>query len=33
MLSGALVHFPFGVDVDGAVFGAMIGFVAMIHAV
>jgi hypothetical protein len=32
-LSGVLVHFPFGVDVDGAVFGVMISFTAMIHAV
>jgi hypothetical protein len=29
-LSGFLVHFPFGVDVDG---GAMVGFVIVIHAV
>jgi hypothetical protein len=27
-----LVYFPFGVDVDGAIFGAMVGFVAMVHA-
>jgi hypothetical protein len=33
MLSGALVHFPLGVDVDRAVFGTMIGFIAMVHAV
>jgi hypothetical protein len=27
------VHIPFGVDVDRAIFGMMIGFVAMVHAV
>jgi hypothetical protein len=28
-----LVHFVLGVDVDRAVFGAMIGFTAMVYAV
>jgi hypothetical protein len=28
-----LVHFPLGVDVDRAIFGTMIGFIAMVHAV
>jgi hypothetical protein len=32
-LSGVLVHFPFGVDVDGAIFGFVVSFVAMVHAV
>jgi hypothetical protein len=27
-----LFHFLFGVDVDMAVFGTMIGFIAMVHA-
>jgi hypothetical protein len=28
-----LVHLPLGVDVDRAVFGAMVGFIAMVHIV
>jgi hypothetical protein len=28
-----LIHFLFGVDVDGTIFGAMVGFVAMVHVV
>jgi hypothetical protein len=28
-----LVHFVLGVDVDRAVFGAMVGFIAVVHAV
>jgi uncharacterized membrane protein required for colicin V production len=31
-LSGLLVHFLLGVYVDGAIFGAMVGFTAMVHA-
>jgi hypothetical protein len=32
-LSGFLVHFLLGVDVDRAIFGTMVGFIAMVHAV
>jgi hypothetical protein len=32
-LSGVLVHFLLGVDVDRAIFGTMVGFIAMVHAV
>jgi hypothetical protein len=32
-LSGVLVHFPFGVDVDGAIIGFVMSFVAMVRAV
>jgi hypothetical protein len=32
-LSGVLVHFPFGVDVDGAIFGFVVDFIAMVHVV
>jgi hypothetical protein len=32
-LSGFLVHSPFGVKVNGAVFGAMVGFVVVVHVV
>jgi hypothetical protein len=32
-LSGVLVHFLFGVDVDGSIFGFVIGVVAMVHEV
>jgi hypothetical protein len=32
-LVGVLVHFLFGVDVDGAIFGFVVGFVAMVHVV
>jgi membrane associated rhomboid family serine protease len=31
--SGVLVHFRFGVDVDGAIFGFVISFIAMVYAV
>jgi hypothetical protein len=30
---GILVHFLLGVDVDGVVFGAVVGFITMVHAV
>jgi hypothetical protein len=32
-LSGVLIHLPLGVDVDRAVFGTMVSFFAMVHAV
>jgi hypothetical protein len=32
-VGGVLVCFPLGVDVDRVVFGAMVGFNAMVHAV
>jgi hypothetical protein len=32
-LIGVLVHFPFGADVDGAIFGFVVNFIAMVHAV
>jgi hypothetical protein len=32
-LHGVLVHLALGVDVDRAVFGAMVGFIAIVHEV
>jgi hypothetical protein len=32
-LLGVLVQFRFGVNVDGAIFGFVVGFVAMVHVV
>jgi hypothetical protein len=32
-LCRVLLHFPFHLKVDGAFFGVMVGFTAMIHAV
>jgi hypothetical protein len=32
-LLGVLVQFQFGVNVDRAIFGFVVGFVAMVHAV
>jgi hypothetical protein len=32
-LSQLLIHFLFSVDVNGAIFSAMVGFIAMVHAV
>jgi hypothetical protein len=32
-LGGVLVHFSLGVIVDGAVFDAVVSFIAMVHAI
>jgi hypothetical protein len=32
-LSGFLVHFSFGIEVNGAIFGVMVGFIVVVHAV
>jgi hypothetical protein len=32
-LSGFLVHFPLGFKENGAIFGAMVGFTIVVHAV
>jgi hypothetical protein len=32
-LSGVLLHFPLGVEVNGAIFGAVVGFTVVIHVV
>jgi hypothetical protein len=32
-LAKLLIHFPFGIEVDGAIFGVVVGFPAVTHAI